>query len=100
MLSDWVNSCLIITILMPLLMNKNTKDLNELRDLYGSTIGKSNSNCIQAVATNRERKFMLCSSCFWCASSYICRDNTSTEKCPSCQNERVSVLLISNGEIY
>ena len=98
MLSDWVNPGLIITIPLSLLMNKNTNDSNELKDVYGSSIGKSNSNCIHAVAINRERKFMLCSSCFWCASSYICRDNTSTEKCPSCHDGRVSVQLISNDD--
>jgi hypothetical protein len=63
--------------------HEKTKDLKILIDISSCTNG--NLDRIQ---------FMLCGSCFWCASLYASKDNISTEKCPLCHNESIELLPI------
>jgi predicted Zn-ribbon and HTH transcriptional regulator len=78
--------------------NEKPKDLNTSKNLSSRANGKSYRNYIQIIATDKKRLFMLCGSCFWCASSYEYKDNLSREKCPVCQNERIELLSISNDD--
>ena len=42
--------------------------------------------------------FLLCGSCYWCASYFNLRGRVKT--CPSCMNGKVESLPISDNEIY
>lgn len=54
--------------------------------------------------TNKEIQFLLCQSCFWCASSYniIVNDPSITRivNCPSCDNNKIESMPISENEVY
>jgi hypothetical protein len=78
--------------------NEEPKDLNTFKNLSSRADGKSYRKYIQIIATHKKRLFMLCGSCFWCASSCEYKDNLSREKCPVCQNERIELLSISNDD--
>ena len=80
--------------------NEEPKDLNTFKNLSSRANGKSYRNYIQIIATDKKRLFMLCGSCFWCASSYEYKDNLSREKCPVCQNGRIELLSISKDGMY
>jgi hypothetical protein len=43
------------------------------------------------------KKFLLCRTCFWCASTYF---STEVEECPSCNNNLIESLPISDNEEY
>jgi hypothetical protein len=47
----------------------------------------------------RERNFLICISCFWCASSLNNMHNF-VDICPSCKNEKVESIPISFDETY
>jgi hypothetical protein len=80
--------------------NDMPKDLNTSKNVSSRANGESYGNHMQIIATAKKRQFMLCASCFWCASSYEYKDNISGEKCPVCQNGRIELLSISNDEMY
>jgi hypothetical protein len=48
--------------------------------------------------TFKEPHFLLCSTCFWCASDLNLRG--IVERCPSCMNGKVESMRISNNEKY
>jgi hypothetical protein len=76
------------------------------------TFGKTKASCchvitngsIQAEERNemklafKQPHFLLCSSCFWCASNL--NMHGTVEICPSCTNGKVESMPISNTEIY
>jgi hypothetical protein len=46
-----------------------------------------------------ERNFLICSSCFWCAS-YLNNMHNFVDICPLCKNEKVESMPISFDETY
>ena len=59
----------------------------------GSTFGK------KGIVMNIH--FLLCGSCFWCASqSNNCNTRDMITECPSCNDTRVESLPISHDEVY
>jgi hypothetical protein len=52
----------------------------------------------QQLASN-ERNFLLCRSCFWCAS-YLNNMYRSVEVCPLCKDPKVESMPISFDETY
>jgi len=50
------------------------------------------------IASN-ERNFLICSSCFWCAS-YLNNVHSFGDICPSCKNDKVESMPISLDETY
>lgn len=44
-------------------------------------------------------RFLLCGSCFWCASLINIIDGT-IGKCPSCKNNRVESMPVSYDDFY
>jgi hypothetical protein len=42
--------------------------------------------------------FLLCESCFWCAS-YISSKSVSVAKCPNCYNNKIEWMPISKVDI-
>ena len=53
----------------------------------------------QRDITSSERNFLICSSCFWCAS-YLNNMHNFVDICPSCKNEKVESMPISFDETY
>jgi hypothetical protein len=51
-----------------------------------------------------EKHFLLCESCFWCASSFniigYTISTTAITKCHSCNNNKVESIPISYNEVY
>jgi hypothetical protein len=76
------------------------------------TFGKTEASCCHVITntsikaeernemklTFKQPHFLLCSSCFWCAS-YLNFCGT-VEVCPSCMNGEVESMPISDKEIY
>jgi hypothetical protein len=55
------------------------------------------------VINNNKIHFLLCGSCFWCASNFNNIDDTiiiTTTKCPCCDSTRVESIPISYNEVY
>jgi hypothetical protein len=52
------------------------------------------------IGKGKEIHFLICESCFWCASHFNNIDHTVTTKCPSCSNNRVESIPISYNEVY
>jgi len=46
-----------------------------------------------------ERNFLICRSCFWCAS-YFNNMHRSVERCPSCNDAKIESIPISFDETY
>jgi hypothetical protein len=53
---------------------------------------------VQGIISS-ERNFLICSSCFWCAS-YLNNMHRSVETCPSCNDAKVESMPISFDETY
>jgi len=49
-------------------------------------------------STFKQPHFLLCSSCFWCASCI--RLDVSVARCPSCNDNKVEWMPITENEIY
>ena len=49
---------------------------------------------------NDQIHFLLCESCFWCATSYLSSKNVSIAKCPNCYNNKIKWMPISNIKLY
>ena len=77
------------------------------------TFGKTKASCCHVITkssikaeernemklTFKQPHFLLCSSCFWCAS-YLNFRGTVDLLCPSCLNGKVESMSISDNEIY
>jgi hypothetical protein len=80
-----------------------TINQNVQKDIFSYIRNKLCTNGLRTALPTNKKRFILCESCFWCASSYVDFDkkmNISTEKCPLCQNGRIESLPISDNEIY
>ena len=49
--------------------------------------------------SSSERTFLICRSCFWCAS-YLNNMHSFGDICPSCKNDKVESMPISFDETY
>jgi hypothetical protein len=49
--------------------------------------------------SSNERNFLMCESCFWCAS-FLNSRYRSFNQCPSCMNSDLESMPISANEIY
>jgi hypothetical protein len=72
--------------------------------IYGNiTISSSNNTNLTDRDNNKgnasnQKHFVLCESCFWCATCLVSRDET-VSKCPICNNLRVKSLSIDENYI-
>ena len=75
------------------------KEQNALRENTLSSLkhGNETGRRIHAPSHNRI-DFVLCPSCFWCASYFDCAGVTT--RCLGCGSDNVESLPISNGEFY
>jgi hypothetical protein len=53
----------------------------------------------QQSESSRERYFLVCKSCFWCAS-FLDNMHRSVEVCPSCMNSELDSMPLSFDETY
>ena len=64
--------------------------------------GDGNYSLLNHRLNNKSHSFLLCNSCFWCASTYLHNDNRCMEvkQCPLCTNRTIESMPISNNEAY
>jgi hypothetical protein len=43
--------------------------------------------------------FLICGSCFWCASCYDINNLNKVTKCPCCDNSSIESIPISHNEV-
>jgi hypothetical protein len=53
----------------------------------------------QRDITSGERNFLICNSCFWCAS-FLNNLHDFGDICPSCKNDNIESMPISFDETY
>lgn len=53
----------------------------------------------QQYDNSKEKYFLICKSCFWCAS-FLDNIHRSVEVCPSCMNSELDSMPISFDETY
>src|SRR5919197_3373259 len=58
-----------------------------------------NNNGDDKKELSKQIHFLLCESCFWCAS-YISSESVSAIKCPNCYNNKIKWMPISNINLY
>jgi hypothetical protein len=51
----------------------------------------------QYCDNSKERYFLICKSCFWCAS-FLNNIHGSFEVCPSCMNSELDLIPIASDE--
>ncbi len=64
-----------------------------------SRLNSKNNNPDDKKEVYRQIHFLLCESCFWCAS-YLSSKSVSVAKCPNCHNRRVNWMPISKVNLY
>ena len=73
-------------------MDRNLQE-TYYRTTSAQTEEKKDSNILQSLKRKDCKYFLICESCFWCAS---CFDQSSIEVCPSCLKHRVESIPLSN----
>ena len=58
-----------------------------------------NNNGDDKKELSKQIHFLLCESCFWCAS-YLSSKSVSVAKCPNCHDNKIRWMPISNINIY
>lgn len=84
-------------------IQQQSVDLQNIKRQSDTTTQKT-----QRLIYLQKIRFLLCQSCFWCASLIImsgCSSNVLTSstliiKCPSCKNDKIESLPISHNEHY
>ena len=54
---------------------------------------------INTIRRYLDAQFLICNSCFWCAS-YLSSHSASIENCPTCNNNNIEFIPISQTEGY
>jgi hypothetical protein len=91
-----------MTSVFEVLSNKETRTEDNLLKAtdqkHQSTIQTKNENEL----TSR-KYFMICQTCFWCASYIDIMDDTDAlpyKACPTCNHTAIELLALSNDEHY
>ena len=58
-----------------------------------------NNNGDDKKGLSKQIHFLLCESCFWCATSYLSPKRVSVAKCPNCYNNKIEWMPISKVDI-
>ena|ERR687887_169607 len=58
-----------------------------------------NNNADDKKELSKQIHFLLCESCFWCAS-YLSSKSVSVAKCPNCHDNKIKCMPISNINLY
>jgi predicted RNA-binding Zn-ribbon protein involved in translation (DUF1610 family) len=62
-----------------------------------SGLNNNNQDCNDKKELSKQIHFLLCESCFWCAS-YLSSKSVSVVKCPNCYNNKIERLPISKSD--
>lgn len=73
-------------------MDRNLQEIS-YHITRAQTEEKKDSNILPSLKRKDCKYFLICGSCFWCAS---CFDHSSIEVCPSCLESRVESMPLSN----
>ena len=103
-----VNSSILIGALNTLIMFTETsvKTFSFLNhrdhNFDGNKIANDYANFSNKNNENHQKSFLLCESCFWCATSLINRSKeiTISKNCPICNKARIKSLTISDDDVY
>jgi hypothetical protein len=63
-----------------------------------SAFAENNQSMSYPPSDRRQKTFVICESCYWCASALSTRQ-FDIDECPICKNP-VSSLPLENNEIY
>jgi hypothetical protein len=80
-----------------LICNLNLEDTT-CRDFYNRLDNVTTDIDDRAIIVAKEIRFLICESCFWCASCLNVAKMTVT-KCPSCSGARLESMPIADNEI-
>jgi hypothetical protein len=71
-------------------------------NLHASTAMASNEKTSSSPITRISKKihFLLCNSCFWCASYLNLRISFGVIECPSCKENTVERMSLSANDVY
>jgi hypothetical protein len=71
-------------------------------NLHASTAIASNEKTSSSPITRISKKidFLLCNSCFWCASYLNLRISFGVIECPSCKENTVERMSLSANDVY
>jgi hypothetical protein len=89
-------------------LQQQTIDLQNIKRQSNVTTTTQNTDRLIYL---QQIRFLLCQSCFWCASYVITSDcssnnnsvltfSTLIKKCPICKNDKIKSLPISHNEHY
>ena len=81
-----------------MICNLNLED-TKYRDFYNRFDDVTTYTDNTDIKVTEEIRFLICESCFWCASCLNVAERTVT-KCPSCTDARLESMPISDNEIY
>ncbi len=87
----------ILTCLLPSIVFKHSLKLSS------TTMQKCSPRVyiISIFYTAMSIHFLLCESCFWCASrSNNCNTYNIINECPSCKSNQIEFMPISHNEVY
>jgi protein-arginine kinase activator protein McsA len=87
--------------------NKYSEPYNQ-KDTHYSATSLSSSFSLDKCGSKRDNldkileiRFLLCNSCFWCASYYHnSSDKNRITKCPGCYSDELESMPISSREVY
>ena len=81
-----------------MICNLNLED-TKYRDFYNRFDDVTTYTDNTDIKVTEEIHFLICESCFWCASCLSVAKRTVT-KCPSCSDARLESMPIADNEIY
>jgi hypothetical protein len=70
----------------------------QLKNVYYDML-KTKISCEQEGISYKERIFLLCNSCFWCAS-ILYDDVRPFRSCPTCRSYNLEFMPLSANETY
>jgi hypothetical protein len=79
--------------------NNNNIDSN-IASKINDIANMANKDNVKDTASHQKKYFLLCETCFWCATYLINDDCTTFSKCPTCNNAKVESLPIAKNEYY
>ena len=81
-------------------ITKNKEVIYLMEDNLSSHKDRNNSTLLngQSIEVTKQKNFMICELCLWCASSYFhsYRTNVSV-KCPNCKDGTIELLPICDN---
>ena len=81
-------------------ITKNKEVICLMEDNLSSQKDRNNSTLLngQSIEVTKQKNFMICELCLWCASSYFHSYRTNVAvKCPNCKDGTIELLPICDN---